>query len=149
MAQPNNFTVANYMTRCQRTLVILLEDFGGESLEQWRHKRPDFCPMPLSTFLPLAIDITDIAIFNAYLNKLFLCYLFYEYAQAVENSAIAENYLPQMTATFAKALYYFYASLSKLAIYPEYSTQSHPEILKKVALRLIRRKGNPGHLMCQ
>jgi PAS domain S-box-containing protein len=44
----------------QRTLVILLEDFGGESLEQWRHKRPDFCPMPLSTFLQLSINLTDI-----------------------------------------------------------------------------------------
>ncbi|MBE9007523.1 AAA family ATPase [Fortiea sp. LEGE XX443] len=45
----------------QRTLVILLEDFGGESLEQWMHKRPDiFCPMPLSTFLDLAIALTDI-----------------------------------------------------------------------------------------
>ncbi|MEG4115074.1 MULTISPECIES: AAA family ATPase [unclassified Microcoleus] len=45
----------------QRTLIIFLEDFGGESLEQWRHKRPEnFCPMPLSTFLGLAIDITDI-----------------------------------------------------------------------------------------
>src|SRR6476619_3166475 len=32
----------------QRTLFILLEDFGGESLEKWMHKRPDiFCPMPL------------------------------------------------------------------------------------------------------
>ncbi|MBD2067787.1 AAA family ATPase [Leptolyngbya sp. FACHB-671] len=44
----------------QRTLVIFLEDFGGESLEKWRHKRSDFCPMSLSTFLRLAIDITDI-----------------------------------------------------------------------------------------
>ncbi|RCJ27451.1 serine/threonine protein kinase [Nostoc sp. ATCC 43529] len=45
----------------QRTLVIILEDFGGESLEQWMHKRPDiFCPMPLSTFLGLAIALCDI-----------------------------------------------------------------------------------------
>ncbi|WP_341530193.1 AAA family ATPase [Nostoc sp. UHCC 0302] len=44
----------------QRTLVILLEDFGGESLEQWMHKRPGFCPMPLSTFLRLAIASCDI-----------------------------------------------------------------------------------------
>ncbi|MBD2468897.1 AAA family ATPase [Nostoc sp. FACHB-145] len=45
----------------QRTLVILLEDFGAESLEQWMHKYPDvFCPMPLSTFLGLAIALTDI-----------------------------------------------------------------------------------------
>ncbi|NEU78086.1 PAS domain S-box protein [Nostoc sp. UIC 10630] len=45
----------------QRTLVIILEDFGGESLEQWMHKRPDiFCPMPLSTFLGVAIAVCDI-----------------------------------------------------------------------------------------
>ncbi|MBW4448142.1 MAG: AAA family ATPase [Spirirestis rafaelensis WJT71-NPBG6] len=45
----------------QRTLVILLEDFGGESLEQWMHKRPDiFCPMPLSQFLSIAIALSDI-----------------------------------------------------------------------------------------
>ncbi|MBW4627042.1 MAG: AAA family ATPase [Brasilonema octagenarum HA4186-MV1] len=45
----------------QRTLVILLEDFGGESLEYWMRLRPEtFCPMPISTFLPLAIDVTRI-----------------------------------------------------------------------------------------
>ncbi|MGQ4646226.1 AAA family ATPase [Lyngbya aestuarii] len=45
----------------QRTLVIFLEDFGGESLEQWIYKCPEaFCPMPLSTFLHLAIEVTDI-----------------------------------------------------------------------------------------
>ncbi|MBW4421156.1 MAG: AAA family ATPase [Myxacorys californica WJT36-NPBG1] len=44
----------------QRTLFILLEDFGGESLERWMRQRPDFCPMPLATFLRLAIDLTGI-----------------------------------------------------------------------------------------
>ncbi|MBD3884852.1 AAA family ATPase [Phormidium tenue FACHB-886] len=44
----------------QRTLVILLEDFGGESLQQWMRQQLNFCPMPLSTFLHLAIDITEI-----------------------------------------------------------------------------------------
>ncbi|MBD2077109.1 AAA family ATPase [Phormidium sp. FACHB-592] len=74
------------------------------------------------------------AIFNLYFNKLSLCYLFYEYAQAVENSDLAENYLIQMTATFAKALYYFYDSLARLATYPESSDQVQSEILKKVAV---------------
>jgi serine/threonine protein kinase len=46
---------------CQRTLVMLLEDFGGESLEQWMRSHPEtFCPMPLATFLRLAIELTDI-----------------------------------------------------------------------------------------
>jgi predicted ATPase/GAF domain-containing protein/tRNA A-37 threonylcarbamoyl transferase component Bud32 len=45
----------------QRSLVILLEDFGGESLEYWIRQRSEaFCPMPVSTFLPLAIKVTDI-----------------------------------------------------------------------------------------
>ncbi|MFQ4138517.1 PAS domain S-box protein [Nodosilinea sp. PGN35] len=42
----------------QRTLVILLEDFGGESLECWMRQQLDFCPMPLSVFLNMAIAIT-------------------------------------------------------------------------------------------
>ncbi|MDF5729493.1 MAG: AAA family ATPase, partial [Rhizonema sp. PD38] len=44
----------------QRTLVMLLEDFGGESLEHWIRQRQDFCPISLSTFLQLAINLTDI-----------------------------------------------------------------------------------------
>ena len=44
----------------QRTLVILLEDFGGESLERWMRERSNFCPMLLPDFLLLAINITDI-----------------------------------------------------------------------------------------
>jgi PAS domain S-box-containing protein len=45
----------------QRTLVILLEDFGGESLEHWMQNCPEsFCPMSLSAFLQLAIDLTKI-----------------------------------------------------------------------------------------
>jgi PAS domain S-box-containing protein len=43
----------------QRTLVILLEDFGGESLECWMRQQSNFSPMPLPTFLRLAIAITD------------------------------------------------------------------------------------------
>jgi PAS domain S-box-containing protein len=45
----------------QRTLVILLEDFGGESLERWMRQCPEtFYPMPLATFLQMAIDLTGI-----------------------------------------------------------------------------------------
>ncbi|MBV9385069.1 MAG: AAA family ATPase [Chroococcidiopsidaceae cyanobacterium CP_BM_ER_R8_30] len=44
----------------QRTLVILLEDFGGESLEHWMRQQPDLFPTSLSNFLRLAINITDI-----------------------------------------------------------------------------------------
>jgi serine/threonine protein kinase len=45
---------------CQRTIVMLLEDFGGESLEQLMRQHSDFYPTSLATFLRLAIEITDI-----------------------------------------------------------------------------------------
>jgi PAS domain S-box-containing protein len=44
----------------QRTIAILLEDFGGESINIWMQQRPEaFRPMPLSNFFQLAIKITD------------------------------------------------------------------------------------------
>jgi PAS domain S-box-containing protein len=44
----------------QRTLAILLEDFGGESIERWMQQYPEaFCPIPLSHFFQLAINLTD------------------------------------------------------------------------------------------
>lgn len=44
----------------QHRLVILLEDFGGESIERWMRQQPNFCTIPLLNFLRLAINITDI-----------------------------------------------------------------------------------------
>jgi serine/threonine protein kinase len=45
----------------QRSLVMLLEDFGGESLAKWMQNSPQaYCPLPLAEFLSLAIEITEI-----------------------------------------------------------------------------------------
>jgi predicted ATPase/signal transduction histidine kinase/CheY-like chemotaxis protein/tRNA A-37 threonylcarbamoyl transferase component Bud32 len=74
------------------------------------------------------------SILNIYLHKLFLCYLFSEYSQAVENSAIAESHLIRVTGTTLVPLYYLYDSLARLATYPESSDKPQSEILKKVAL---------------
>ncbi|WP_036486493.1 AAA family ATPase [Myxosarcina sp. GI1] len=85
--------------------------------------------------LPQHQAVNDgIAIFDVYFNKLFLCYLFSEYSQAVENSNLAESYLIRTTSTPLEALYYLYDSLARLAIYFETSTQAKAEILKKIAI---------------
>ncbi|MBD1834949.1 AAA family ATPase [Cyanobacteria bacterium FACHB-472] len=85
--------------------------------------------------LPLHEAANDeVLIFDVYLNKLLLCYLFCDYAQAVENSTIAERYLNRVTGSPFFPLYYFYNSLSKLVIYPEASAQVQAEILNQVAL---------------
>ncbi|MBW4540621.1 MAG: AAA family ATPase [Myxacorys chilensis ATA2-1-KO14] len=50
-----------------------------------------------------------------YLNKLILCYLFEEHQQALENAALAEDYLDGVTAFLAVPVFYFYDSLVHLA----------------------------------
>jgi PAS domain S-box-containing protein len=74
------------------------------------------------------------AIFDVYFHKLFLCYLFSEYAQAVKNSTIAERYLIRITGTPLSPFYYLYDALARLAIYSESGTKVQEELLKKVTV---------------
>jgi PAS domain S-box-containing protein len=83
--------------------------------------------------LPQPEAAKDGTAITVYFQKLFLCYLFSEYAQAVEHLILAENYLFLVTATPAEPSYYFYGSLARLATYPPSSTQAQEEILEKVA----------------
>ncbi|CAB1059082.1 Serine/Threonine protein kinase and Signal Transduction Histidine Kinase (STHK) with GAF sensor (EC [Olavius sp. associated proteobacterium Delta 1] len=52
---------------------------------------------------------------NLYFNKLFLCYLFRDYSQAVEMADITESYLDGVIGTLVVPLFYFYDSLARLA----------------------------------
>ncbi|MBD2120881.1 AAA family ATPase [Trichocoleus sp. FACHB-262] len=74
------------------------------------------------------------SIFSVYFNKLFLCYLFSEYAQAVENGVLAGSYLIRLAGTSLEPLYYLYISLARLAIYPESSNQVQEKLLQEVTL---------------
>ena len=74
------------------------------------------------------------SIFFVHFYQLFLCYLFYEYSQAVENSTIAAAYVSYVASSPPVPVYYFYSSLAKLAIYVESNTQAQEEILKEVAV---------------
>lgn len=70
-------------------------------------------------FLPFHIQLNErTAIHYVFLNKLILCYLFGEFAQAVENANKAEQYLDGVRELLAVPLFYFYDSLARLAIYP-------------------------------
>ncbi|MEH2024063.1 AAA family ATPase [Nostoc sp.] len=79
-------------------------------------------------------EIDAVILFLVHLNKLILCYLFSEYAQASENAAIAESHVIRVIATPLVPLYYFYSSLARLAIFPGSSAQAQEEILKNVAV---------------
>ena len=70
--------------------------------------------------------------FDVYFNKLILCYLFSEYAQAVKNSTIAERYLIRITGTPVGPFYYLYDALARLAMYSESGIQVQEKLLQKV-----------------
>ncbi|MBW4511762.1 MAG: AAA family ATPase [Scytonematopsis contorta HA4267-MV1] len=85
-------------------------------------------------------ELNRISTFLGYFSKLILCYLFSEYAQALENSVRAESHLSQIRVTPTVSLYYLYDSLARLAIYFESSSQAQEEILKKVAVNQEKMK---------
>ena len=84
-------------------------------------------------------------ILAVYFNKLFLCYLFSEYAQAVESSTIAGNYIVRLVGTPLEALYYFYDSLARLAIYPGNSDQIQNKLLSEIAINQEKMKRWADH----
>jgi PAS domain S-box-containing protein len=79
-------------------------------------------------------------IFDVYFNKVFLCYLFSDYAQSVENLTIAERCSIRAAGSPIFPVYYFYNSLIRLAIFSESSTQVQAEILNQVTLNQEKMK---------
>lgn len=87
-----------------------------------------------SIMLPLHQSANDrYGLCALYFNKLYLCYLFGEYALAVENALCAQQYLDGATATLLIPLFHFYDSLAHLAVYNSVSISEEQQILAKVA----------------
>ncbi|MBW4512007.1 MAG: AAA family ATPase [Scytonematopsis contorta HA4267-MV1] len=77
-----------------------------------------------------AKDRTGLILF--YFNKLYLCYLFHDFPQAVEIAIQAEQYLDAAIGIFLVPLFYFYNSLARLAVYPDSEEYEQKHILDKV-----------------
>jgi predicted ATPase/signal transduction histidine kinase len=83
--------------------------------------------------LPLYLETNDVmGIFYLYVSKLHLCYLFEQYPLAWENATLAENYLHGGRGQIVTPLFYFYDSLTRLAIYPNASVFEQKCILDRV-----------------
>lgn len=79
-----------------------------------------------------------LAVFYVYFNKLILCYLLGEYAQALEH---ARNIEPEAArSTFFIPIFYFYETLSLLATYPASGKAEQRAILRKVSTNQRRLK---------
>jgi PAS domain S-box-containing protein len=100
------------------------------------------CPDPRSLIgqvydeskkLPLLQQANDrYGLFNLYVNKLVLSYLFQDFGQASENAALLENYLDGGTGHVGVAIFYFYDSLARLMVYPNLANSEQVDILDKV-----------------
>ena len=71
---------------------------------------------------------------NIELNKLFLCYLFQKYSQAIENANQLEAHLDIAMGLLTVPIFHFYDSLSRLAVFFEMTKAEQDRILEKVAV---------------
>ena len=67
--------------------------------------------------LPVHLKANDrTTLCNLYFNKLFICYWFDEYRDAVKNADLAEKHLESVVGALVVPLFYFYDSLARLAL---------------------------------
>jgi predicted ATPase/signal transduction histidine kinase len=72
------------------------------------------------------------AIFCLYLQKLFYCYLFNDFTQALQSATFAKDYIDSVPAKFIVNVFYFYYSLAMLAVYPQLSQDDKEKTLAEV-----------------
>ncbi|WDD33160.1 AAA family ATPase [Nostoc sp. UHCC 0926] len=85
------------------------------------------------TMLPLHHAANQISIIcQLHFCKLLLCYLFGNYKKALENAGIVEQYLTSVTGLVLIPTFYFYESLTNLALYKDCSMVEQKLILERV-----------------
>ncbi|MDZ8056288.1 MAG: AAA family ATPase [Aulosira sp. ZfuVER01] len=72
-------------------------------------------------------------LFYLYFNKLFLCYYFENFPQAVDNANQAEHYPDGGRSNAVFPIFYFYDSLARLMLYPQVNQEEQKAILQRVA----------------
>jgi predicted ATPase/GAF domain-containing protein len=86
-----------------------------------------------SLMLEFYQEVSDRQAYHLFhLHKLFLCYIFQDYQQALENAVLAEEVMSVAMGSFSWAILYFYDSLAQLAIFPGVEESEQNQILEKV-----------------
>ncbi|WP_392533751.1 AAA family ATPase [Nostoc sp. C117] len=83
--------------------------------------------------LPLHQQANDLyAMGTLYINKLILCYLFYEWEQAIKVAADAKQYLSGVSGCFMVPVFHFYDSLTHLAMLPNAQSREGDRLPQEV-----------------
>jgi len=99
-----------------------------------------------NTILTSHVPIQDKNIlFDLYLNKLILSYLFGEYEKARENGLQAQHYLESISGTYSFSIFLFYHALSLLAPGHKLSFFAKQRVLWKVAAHQRKLKKWASH----
>ncbi|BAY96182.1 multi-sensor signal transduction multi-kinase [Tolypothrix tenuis PCC 7101] len=125
--QTNQKRIFNY-NEIYRQLVLNLIDEGNKNRCALSGDAYDEDKM-----LPFLLQTNDTSgLLYLYICKLHLSYLFENFSQAFENSTIAEKYLDGGIGQIVVPIFYFYDSLSRLAVYPNVDDCEQKAILEKV-----------------
>ena len=96
--------------------------------------------------IPQHLEANDrYALCAVYVNKLCLCYWFYDYQQAVKNAEEAFKYLDGATATWLTTLFYFYSSLAQLALHSQSEAHQQQQILQTVEVNQKKLRNWASH----
>ena len=120
----------------QKTSQLFLQIYR-QAILNLRGCSPDPCRLVGESYseeqLPLHQQKNETtAICKVYLNKLLLCYLFADYANALDSAAATQKYLDGVRAKPLIPLFYFYDSLLRLALYADAPPSEQPEIFHRV-----------------
>ncbi len=85
------------------------------------------------------------AVFILYFNKVILSYLFHEFQQSLDYLDTVEENFAQLAATFYAPLYYFYDSLTRLAVFSGASKSEQEDTLERVNANQEKMKIGAGH----
>ncbi|MBE9011511.1 AAA family ATPase, partial [Pseudanabaenaceae cyanobacterium LEGE 13415] len=78
------------------------------------------------------------SICRTYIQKLMLAYLFREYEQGLEYADLAVACLDSLSSDPAAVLFYFYDSLTRLAVYPNVSEDQQFHILETITANQVK-----------
>ncbi|MHC0068314.1 AAA family ATPase, partial [Nostoc sp. UIC 10890] len=114
-AQFKQKSILIYFHRLQQVVFNLLEQVENPGRLLGDHYNE-------AEFLPIHLEANDRTnLYNLYLVKLTLSYLFEDVLQAVEYASQAELYLDGVGGTFLTSVFYFYDSLAQIQLYQSVS----------------------------